>query len=377
MPSCSPFVGILLVMLLAPAVAAQTLPPGSTTTQGQVIDELASRPPPPGGPPEILSQGGNGNAPGAADATGAGTPPAARSGRLDLRQVHRAFDEAVAGPGQALPGLVRYRALVGQTMSVNIAVGLTTAVVLPRCQRIRRFFTGDEVNFPVRQSREQGNLFFIDAIEAGIDAAVQVEMDDGGLHAFYVRSIPSNSEVMSDLTVLVEDPACPAGRRLRSDGNGTDPAYTGKQDLAVERRGAVAEANRGGVPAEDPREFSRSVPFDPAAMHVNDIEVLATDKSDMEIAPVSAWHDEIWTYFDYRSVIDRGRVPVPLLVEDGVDQKVNWRVIGNGILVVEAVAPTMILKSGQSVLCVRNRWRPFQARQGVIAGPSGGGPGKD
>ncbi len=205
MPSCSPFVGILLVMLLASAVAAQTLPPGSTTTQGQVIDELASRPPPPGGPPEILSQGGNGNAPGAADAAGAGTPPAARSGRLDLRQVHRAFDEAVAGPGQALPGLVRYRALVGQTMSVNIAVGLTTAVVLPRCQRIRRFFTGDEVNFPVRQSREQLNLFFIDAIEAGIDAAVQVEMDDGGLHAFYVRSIPSNSEVMSYLPVLVED----------------------------------------------------------------------------------------------------------------------------------------------------------------------------
>lgn len=364
------------------AVMMATIPGGACgqerppSTGGGVIDEMAQQQAQgrAGGTGAARAQpagsgGGEGPPPGGAavvsrEQGAGGTPPAARvGGIIDLRQTHRAFDLQAPAPGQPLPGRVDYRVAPGQVYSVNMRVGMPSRISLPACEAPKGFFSGDVQFFPIRWSPGAAD-FVIDAKEAGLDAVLQVETQGGRWYTFYLRSGGPDAGDMPDLNVLLEDPLlCPSGRHPARPGTimapGFTPAMVGAEDDSVRRVGLAQEAGRQGAPsAEIDRDFARELPFDPRLVQVADITIRAPKKGDVAIAPKAAWHDTIWTYLDYRGLIRQVPLPVPFVTEAGTDRTVPWRILDEGILVIEAVAPQITLRSGDKVLCVDNRWRP-------------------
>ena len=100
----------------------------------------------------------------------------------------------------------------------------------------------------------------------------------------------------------------------------------------------------------------------------------APDDVSAAIAPLRVWHDETFTYMDFGDRIDQIDVPVVFKMTDQVDQRVNFRFGGarGQILIVEEVAPVLVLKSGRRYVCVYNDWRADAPRTAVLT-PTGSG----
>lgn len=364
-------------------VMAQSRPPGSGQQNG-VIDDLAqAQTSPPGGAAAITGQSGQRSPPGGGavvSQTGSGVRSEAQSGEpgsgaqptalaprlapalaVDLSRVHRGFDLGVPSPGQKRPGVVVYAATDGDVMSVNIGAGLPVSISLPPCEAISRFEPGDMNSFPITRSEKQRNVFYVDATRIGVDTALHVEGNSGATYHFYLRSVPPDSTDMPDVAVRVEDPACPSfeARTAAATGRGApDPEDgwhgTRPQSIAARRDGAVADG-----------DFMQSWSFDPTMIRTQDIEVLAQDPADAVIAPSAVWHDGVWTWLDFRDQRDGVRLPVPFVVEDGLDHPVGWRMVQPGLMAVETVAPMLALKSGRRYLCLRHKEKGADTPKGL------------
>ena len=92
-----------------------------------------------------------------------------------------------------------------------------------------------------------------------------------------------------------------------------------------------------------------------------DIDIFVPNPDDYVIAPERVWRDRIFTYIDFGDkVIAMTQRPVVSLLVEGGESPVGFRTDGeNGrLLIIEAVGD-MVLRSGQRIVCIKRRSKPF------------------
>ncbi len=92
-----------------------------------------------------------------------------------------------------------------------------------------------------------------------------------------------------------------------------------------------------------------------------DLDIFVPTPDDYVIAPERVWRDRIFTYIDFGDkVIAMTQRPVVSLLVEGGESPVGFRTDGEDgrLLIVEAVGD-MVLRSGQRIVCIKKRGKPF------------------
>ena len=92
-----------------------------------------------------------------------------------------------------------------------------------------------------------------------------------------------------------------------------------------------------------------------------DLDIFVPNPDDYVIAPERVWRDRIFTYIDFGDkVISMTQRPVVSLLVEGGESPVGFRTDGEDgrLLIVEAVGD-MVLRSGQRIVCIKKRAKPF------------------
>ena len=92
-----------------------------------------------------------------------------------------------------------------------------------------------------------------------------------------------------------------------------------------------------------------------------DLDIFVPNPDDYVIAPERVWRDRIFTYIDFGDkVISMTQRPVVSLLVEGGESPVGFRTDGEDgrLLIVEAVGD-MVLRSGQRIVCIKKREKPF------------------
>jgi hypothetical protein len=91
------------------------------------------------------------------------------------------------------------------------------------------------------------------------------------------------------------------------------------------------------------------------------LDIFVPNPDDYVIAPERVWRDRIFTYIDFGDkVISMTQRPVVSLLVEGGESPVGFRTDGEDgrLLIVEAVGD-MVLRSGQRIVCIKKRAKPF------------------
>ena len=114
-----------------------------------------------------------------------------------------------------------------------------------------------------------------------------------------------------------------------------------------------------GVDGED-YGWIKSMKIDPSEFRF-DLDIFVPNPDDYVIAPERVWRDRIFTYIDFGDkVIAMTQRPVVSLLVEGGESPVGFRTDGEDgrLLIVEAVGD-MVLRSGQRIVCIKKREKPF------------------
>jgi hypothetical protein len=118
-------------------------------------------------------------------------------------------------------------------------------------------------------------------------------------------------------------------------------------------------SNTVGVDGED-YAWIKSMKIDPSEFRF-DLDIFVPNPDDYVIAPERVWRDKIFTYIDFGDkVISMTQRPVVSLLVEGGESPVGFRTDGQDgrLLIVEAVGD-MVLRSGQRIVCIKKREKPF------------------
>jgi hypothetical protein len=118
----------------------------------------------------------------------------------------------------------------------------------------------------------------------------------------------------------------------------------------------------GGIIGSDGEDYGwiKTMKIDPSEFRF-DLDIFVPNPDDYVIAPERVWRDRIFTYIDFGDkVIAMTQRPVVSLLIEGGESPVGFRTDGeNGrLLIVEAVGD-MVLRSGQRIVCIKKRAKPF------------------
>lgn len=300
----------------------------------------------------------------AADGTAPPQPlPAPRRSSVPLGEIQRAWDTAVASPGQTAPGRLRVSYQPGVTAQVRTRQYMVTPIHLPACETIEDVFVGDAGAFEVSRPPGRQNVVLVAPNFVEVDTNLQVISNAGRVYSFYLRSDAVSSDAIPDILVEVE-----VANACRRDALRDDPAGPrGIARSAGSQRQALAPqaAGRG-------RDYLRETPLDAAKLRFDGFGIFVGEESHKDIAPDRVFTDGIWTYLDYGDRAGTVTWPVASLVTEGVDMPVNTRVLGDRdqILVVEAVGD-ITLASGRKTVCIRDRLARGPQRPALRAGAAG------
>ena len=120
-----------------------------------------------------------------------------------------------------------------------------------------------------------------------------------------------------------------------------------------------AKSGTIGVDGED-YDWIKTMKIDPSEFRF-DMDIFVPNPDDYVIAPERVWRDRVFTYIDFGDkVISMTQRPVVSLLVEGGESPVGFRTDGEDgrLLIVEAVGD-MVLRSGQRIVCIKKRSKPF------------------
>jgi len=308
---------------------------------------------------------------------------------LDIGNLQSVWD-TICTQDRNKSAVIRWQATQTEVLCLNLRIAMSTTIVFPGDQEVVTAILGDPRGFVATKIAQRPNMLHLRAQNiTGADTQMTVvarpvsEEGNGAdqVLTFYLRSYPVDTNVRPNLTVFVEPspPAAAGDYVLDFEGS--------SQSLPPIPEATEVDVVNTATPAEMPLwrddamtgakegEWTRAIEFDADKLRFSDYKIYARNEDSTSIAPVRAFHDGVFTYLDFgedgRS--DRVLQPVAHLVVDGVDSRVNKRVVGknNNILVVEAVG-TITLRNGARVVCVVYQGSPVKKPNNVVVGLPGG-----
>ena len=269
--------------------------------------------------------------------------------------VQNAWDNPTANmaSGSLKPGYAQLTWSKGSVLPVKLRNGMTTLITLPNGEKIADAVIGNDGLFVI-DAAQGGSTMFItpNSANQGSDTNLIVTGESGNVYTFYLRSEPSNS---SEITYSQVD--------VTLDGTSTLPNATGAVNAAGGSSSIFKKASNAsstvGVDGED-YGWIKSMKIDPSEFRF-DLDIFVPNPDDYVIAPERVWRDQIFTYIDFGDkVISMTQRPVVSLLIEGGESPVGFRTDGEDgrLLIVEAVGD-MVLRSGQRIVCIKKREKPF------------------
>ncbi|MBR2412382.1 MAG: TrbG/VirB9 family P-type conjugative transfer protein [Alphaproteobacteria bacterium] len=272
-----------------------------------------------------------------------------------LAGIQSAWDNPTANmaAGSSKPGYAQLTWAPGSVLPIKLRNGMVTLLTLPNGEQITDAFVGNNGLFDIDVTQGERTMFISPASDnQGSDTNMIVTGQSGNKYIFYLRAEPSNS---SEITYSQVD--------VVLDGNGTLPNATANAPISGGAKSVFnktpATSSVVGVDGED-YGWIKSMKIDPSEFRF-DLDIFVPNPDDYVIAPERVWRDRIFTYIDFGDkVISMTQRPVVSLLVEGGESPVGFRTDGEDgrLLIVEAVGD-MVLRSGQRIVCIKKREKPF------------------
>ncbi len=255
--------------------------------------------------------------------------------------------------GSVKPGYAQLSWSKGAVLPVKLRNGMVTMITLPNGEQIEDVMFGNTGLFDLSGNPAGGRVMYIAPktdIQGG-DTNMIVTGKSGNQYIFYMRAEPSiSSEITYSQVDVVLDGASAA--LPMAGGNAT-------ASMGSALTKAPVKSNTVGVDGED-YGWIKSMKIDPSEFRF-DLDIFVPNPDDYVIAPERVWRDRIFTYIDFGDkVIAMTQRPVVSLLVEGGESPVGFRTDGEDgrLLIVEAVGD-MVLRSGQRIVCIKKREKPF------------------
>ena len=254
--------------------------------------------------------------------------------------------------GSVKPGYAQLTWSAGSVLPIKLRNGMVTMINLPNGEQISDAIVGNNDLFDFEATQGTRTMFISPKSDnQGSDTNMIVTGQSGNKYVFYLRSEPANA---SEVTYSQVD--------IILDGNGTltatsEPTTTGGAKSIFNK--TAKNTSTLGVDGED-YGWIKSMKIDPSEFRF-DLDIFVPNPDDYVIAPERVWRDRIFTYIDFGDkVISMTQRPVVSLLVEGGESPVGFRTDGEDgrLLIVEAVGD-MVLRSGQRIVCIKRREKPF------------------
>lgn len=270
--------------------------------------------------------------------------------------VQRAWENPTANmaTGSTKPGYAQLAWSTGTVLPLKLRNGMVTMVTLPNGEQIADAVVGDQSLYQI-EATQGDRTFYITPVEPSeSDTNMIVTGQSGNKYIFYLSSpgtVDANEISYSQVDVVLDNGA--------SVANGT--ANTARQSGGMNSifKKAAPASSTVGVDGED-YAWIKSMKIDPSEFRF-DLDIFVPNPDDYVIAPERVWRDKIFTYIDFGDkVIAMTQRPVVSLLIEGGESPVGFRTDGQDgrLLIVEAVGD-MVLRSGQRIVCIKKREKPF------------------
>ncbi|MDR2268898.1 MAG: TrbG/VirB9 family P-type conjugative transfer protein [Rickettsiales bacterium] len=267
--------------------------------------------------------------------------------------VQEAWDNPNANmaSGSTKPGYAQLTWTPGTTIPIKLRNGMVTMVNFPAGEQIESGIVGNDQLFKIEKSGENAMLITPVPANMGSDTNFIVTGKSGNKYLFYLRSEPNHS---SEITYSQVD--------IVADGYS---GFSGNPTVGADGEMSNVFAKKktgGGIVGADGEDYGwiKTMKIDPSEFRF-DLDIFVPNPDDYVIAPERVWRDRIFTYIDFGDkVIAMTQRPVVSLLIEGGESPVGFRTDGeNGrLLIVEAVGD-MVLRSGQRIVCIKKRAKPF------------------
>ena len=241
----------------------------------------------------------------------------------------------------------------GAVLPIKLRSGMVTMVTLPAGEQIVDGIFGDNGLFKY-EGTAGTNIMYLQPLEGvqGGDTNLIIHGKSGNKYIFYLRAEPSNSSetTYSQIDVVMDGASALPMAAGASTTTGTMSSIFNKP---------AQKSNTVGVDGED-YGWIKSMKIDPSEFRF-DLDIFVPNPDDYVIAPERVWRDRIFTYIDFGDkVISMTQRPVVSLLVEGGESPVGFRTDGEDgrLLIVEAVGD-MVLRSGQRIVCIKKREKPF------------------
>lgn len=271
--------------------------------------------------------------------------------------IQAAWDNPTANmaAGSIKPGYAQLAWSPGSVLPIKLRNGMVTMVTLPNGEQIADAIVGDTGQFDIDTTQGDRTMFISPAgSNQGSDTNMIVTGKSGNKYIFYLRAEPSNS---SEITYSQVD--------IILDGNGVLPiagggAVASGGAKSIFQKSTPSTSVAGGGANDEDWGWIKSMKIDPSEFRF-DLDIFVPNPDDYVIAPERVWRDRIFTYIDFGDkVISMTQRPVVSLLVEGGESPVGFRTDGEDgrLLIVEAVGD-MVLRSGQRIVCIKKREKPF------------------
>jgi len=258
-------------------------------------------------------------------------------------------------PGSSQPGYANLTWSTGTVLPIRTRSGMATLINLPNGEQIADIVVGNDGLFTIVDAKQGSQQMYITPSDGnqGNDTNMIVTGKSGNRYIFYLRAYPVNS---SEIAYSQVDITLAAGGAIATANNA---AVQGGSMGSVFNKKSATKTNTIGVDGED-YGWIKTMKIDPSEFRF-DLDIFVPNPDDYVIAPERVWRDRIFTYIDFGDkVISMTQRPVVSLLVEGGESPVGFRTDGDDgrLLIVEAVGD-MVLRSGQRIVCIKKRSKPF------------------
>ncbi|MBD5400252.1 TrbG/VirB9 family P-type conjugative transfer protein [bacterium] len=253
--------------------------------------------------------------------------------------------------GSTKPGYAQLPWSPGGVLPVKLRQGMATMITLPNGEQISDVIVGNNELFQI-DTTQGSRTMFMSPNSVG-DTNMIVQGKSGNTYLFYLRAEEAGS---SEITYSQVD--------VVLDGNATVPNASAATTTPSGSMNSIfaKKSNTTGTVGVDGEDYGwiKSMKIDPSEFRF-DLDIFVPNPDDYVIAPERVWRDRIFTYIDFGDkVISMTQRPVVSLLVEGGESPVGFRTDGEDgrLLIVEAVGD-MILRSGQRIVCIKKREKPF------------------
>lgn len=257
--------------------------------------------------------------------------------------------------GSVKPGYAQLAWAPGTVLPLKLRSGMVTMVSLPNGEQIADAVIGDTSAFDINTTQGDRILYITPAGDnTEADTNLIVLGQSGNKYIFYLKGsgLEDDEIAYSQVDVVLDNGASLAGANIASG------ARTSGGMNSIFRKSASTSSTLG-VDGED-YAWIKSMKIDPSEFRF-DLDIFVPNPDDYVIAPERVWRDKIFTYIDFGDkVIAMTQRPVVSLMVEGGESPVGFRTDGQDgrLLIVEAVGD-MVLRSGQRIVCIKKREKPF------------------